>query len=113
VKNRRHIFIQKLIAAFLLAAVSLFVSPKELIHEFFHHEESMDITHADDCSGHLSAEHQHCDVLQLTTPPLFHHVINYSFSTPVLLFNLQVHIASSFHFVSSPFLFFRGPPSLV
>lgn len=112
-KGQRRIIFRRLVGLFLLAAISVFIFPKELIHEFYHHEDSVDLICSDGCEGHISNEHQHCDVLQLNLPPLYFHVIGFSFPTSDLLCSLSVESCSNYHFASSPFLFFRGPPSLV
>ena len=58
---------QRHISIFLLAALSLFITPKELLHEFSSHLDTTDKEHSAACAGHISTHHQHCDVLQLHT----------------------------------------------
>jgi hypothetical protein len=112
-KLYRQISFQKFITFFLLAVLSFFITPKELIHEFHHHEDSTDVVCMDDCKDHIGNQHQHCDILQLTTPPLYHHVAAFSFhsvsfSFSFLLKNTAAYIADPIHT-----FFLRGPPSLV
>src|SRR5437773_8693161 len=102
---RRHISI------LLLAAISLFVAPKELLHGFLNHHDTEDTICNDVCAHHFSKHHLHCEILQLTTPPFHQTVNNFSFSFAELFCVLSVESKSSYHFSSSPFLFFRGPPS--
>src|SRR5437870_2217339 len=61
---------KKILSFLLLAALGLAISPKELLHELSHHQDTKDIICNASCNKHLSNRHQHCDVLQLTTPPL-------------------------------------------
>ncbi|MBK5286455.1 MAG: hypothetical protein JJE25_13735 [Bacteroidia bacterium] len=103
---------RKHISVVLLAAFSFLVAPNELLHEFLSHHDTEDVTCTDVCEHHISIQHQHCDVLQLTTPPFNHTLNNFSFSSGGLLCALSFESTSSYHFSSSPFLFFRGPPAV-
>jgi hypothetical protein len=96
----------------LLAALSLFITPKELLHEFTKHADSVDVICHNECSQHVETEHQHCDVLQLSSPPLHLSVNTFSFSHDELLSVQSFENTGSYHFSSSAFLFFRGPPAI-
>ena len=110
--NARMKNFRKHISIILLAAISLFLAPKSLLHEFLNHQDTEDFVCTETCGHHLSNEHQHCDVLQLSTPPFYNHLNNISFSSTELLCVISFESKSSYHFSSSPFLFFRGPPSV-
>ncbi len=100
------------ISVILLASLSLFLAPKELLHEFLNHHDTEDKVCTDACAQHFSKPHQHCEVLQLVTPPFHQAVNNFSFASSELFCVISVESKSSYHFSSSPFLFFRGPPAL-
>src|SRR4051812_20223918 len=104
---------RRLISLFLLAAISLYIAPKDLLHELCQHEDTHDVICTDYCVQHFSNVHRHCEVLQLTTPPFHQTVNNFSFSSVELLCILSAESKSSYHFSLSPFLFLRGPPSLI
>jgi hypothetical protein len=88
------------------------LAPKELVHEFLSHHDTEDVVCAGVCKEHFSELHQHCDVLQLTTPPLYLAVNNFSFSFDKVVCISSTESTSGYQFYSSPFLFFRGPPSV-
>jgi len=104
--------IRQLTSFFLLLLFLFSAVPKELIHEFFHEHESTDVICENGCGDHLSVQHQHCELLQLTHPPLYCSVETFSFAGQELLFVQQLSGICDYHYHSSPFLFFRGPPSL-
>jgi hypothetical protein len=59
---KRHISVLLLLAFFIIAG------PKELIHEFFHHDTTD--TPLNDITGtRIEKGHEHCDLFQLTSPP--------------------------------------------
>ena len=101
------------ISLILLAAFSLLLAPKELLHGFLSHHDTDDKICADVCAHHIGSQHLHCEVLQLTTPPFHQLLNNFSFSQVELLSVISFESKSSYHFSSSPFLFFRGPPALI
>ncbi len=103
---------QKSIALFLLAVISFFITPKELIHELHHHEDSMDVLCMDACKDHVSEQHQHCDVLQLTTPPLYHHVASFSFNVVSIPFSFLVKSTTSYVADRAFSFYLRGPPEI-
>ena len=100
------------VSIILLAALSLFFAQKDLLHELLRHHDTEDFTCTDFCDHHFSSVHQHCDVLQLAAPPFHPQLNNFSFSSFDLLCVISFESKSSYHFSSSPFLFFRGPPAL-
>jgi hypothetical protein len=97
----------------LLAALSLFITPKELLHAHSGHEDTTDVACHDACATHFENEHEHCDVLQLSSPPLYFSVSDFSFSFDKLVCNQPVENTGSYHSSVSAFLFFRGPPALI
>jgi hypothetical protein len=100
------------ISFLLLAALSVFITPKELLHEFSKHDDTVDAVCHNACATHVETEHQHCDVLQLSSPPLYLSVNSFSFSPDKLACISSFESTSSYHFSCSPFLFFRGPPAI-
>ena len=103
---------RRYISFILLAAISLYIAPKDLLHELSGHEDAMDEICLDACAHHISEAHHHCDCLQLSSPPLYHSVNNFSFVSTALLSVQPVENVTGYHFSLSPFLFFRGPPSV-
>ncbi len=53
----------------LLGAASLFVFPPQLLHEFACHADSIDSHQCGTEETTVSAQHQHCDILQLFFSP--------------------------------------------
>src|SRR5258708_6987932 len=100
------------ISLLLLSAFSFFIVPQDLLHELCGHEDTRDIVCTDACLHHLSKPHQHCEVLQLTTPPFHQALNNFSFASFELLCIVSVESTRPYHYSCSPFLFFRGPPSV-
>jgi hypothetical protein len=101
------------ISILLFAVISVLLGPKELVHELLshHHHDTEDAACADYCKEHIDEQHRHCDVLELTTPPLYLPVNNFSYSFEKLACILSVESTSSYHSHLSPYLFFRGPPA--
>src|SRR5689334_23803153 len=102
---------RRLISLFLLAAISFYVAPQDLLHELAAHEHTQDVICTDYCAHHVSKEHHHCDCLQLSVPPLYHSLQNFSFVLPAQRNLTPQSATGDYHFSLSPFLFFRGPPS--
>jgi hypothetical protein len=94
----------------LLATLSVFITPKELLHGFSKHDDTVDVLCNNECATHVEKEHEHCDVLQLYAPPLYLSVTDFSFSPDKLACLQSFESTSDYHFSCSPFLFFRGPP---
>src|SRR5689334_15470413 len=97
----------------LLAVISFYSVPKEFLHELTSHHDTQDVICTDYCEHHFTVEHKHCDVLQLTTPPFHQPINNLSFVSDKLLCVVSIESTSNYHSSHSPFLFFRGPPSLI
>jgi hypothetical protein len=57
------------IAVFFLIISSIFVVPKELLHELTFHEDTHDVCYDAGNGPAVDIEHHHCDVLQLYMPP--------------------------------------------
>ena len=105
-------YIRQITAAFLLPVFLMLAAPHELIHVFYHEHESTDIICENGCGDHLSEKHEHCEVLQLTHPPLYFSIHDFRFNISEVLFNLPAEGESVYCYSASPFLFFRGPPAL-
>jgi hypothetical protein len=102
--------VTKSTAAFFFLLFLFSSAPKELVHEFFHDHESADVICNDESGDHLSIQHQHCELLQLTSPPLFFSVHDFSLAGHTLLTVQACEVICEHRFSFSPFLFFRGPP---
>jgi hypothetical protein len=111
-KLYRQSTFQKYISVFLFAVISIFIIPKELIHEF-HHRDTVDVLCMDDCKDHVSSLHDHCDVLQLNTPPLYHHVTGFSFLVVSLPFSFLIKNTATYIADRAFSFYLRGPPALV
>jgi hypothetical protein len=111
-KIHGQVIFQKYISVFLLAVISFFIVPKELIHEF-HHRDTEDILCMDACKDHVSNVHDHCDVLQLNTPPLHHHVTGFSFHVVSLPFSFLIKNTTTYIADRAFSFYLRGPPTLV
>jgi len=105
-------FFRKITAAFLVPVFLILAAPNELLHEFFHEKESVDFICNDWCGDHLSSKHEHCEVLQLSHPPLYFAINHFSFEISDVYYLLPFIEGGEYFFSASAFLFFRGPPSL-
>jgi hypothetical protein len=112
-KLHRHITFQKYSTLFLLVVILFFITPGELIHGLHNHEDTVDAVCMDACKDQVSAEHEHCDALQLTTPPLYHHVGDFSFNITSITFSFLVKDASAYVAECTSAFYLRGPPSVV
>ncbi|MBL0064423.1 MAG: hypothetical protein IPP86_03860 [Bacteroidetes bacterium] len=100
-------------AYLLLAAVSFFFTPKELVHNFLNHDDTCDTVTHNSNQTHIENLHEHCDLDQYSVPPLFHEVTHFSFISTALLCTHSSGQPCNYHFSGSTFLFFRGPPALI
>jgi len=57
--------VRKYIAILLLLTISLFIVPKEYIHDFYGHNDTQDISGKDIT---LNNSHHHCQILNYNTP---------------------------------------------
>lgn len=104
---------KKHIATFLLLALAIFITPHEFLHELVDHTDDCDI-HACQTDGDvLSILHQHCDVLQLASPPLHCSLHNFSFSLSQQSTINYFSEIENYYFSDSAILFLRGPPNFV
>ncbi len=62
------------IALFCLLTISIFIVPKELIHSFAGHKDSVDSFY-NDGSSHIEIKHRHCEMLKYETP-IYHNDVN-------------------------------------
>ena len=99
----RHV--GRCISLILLAAFSFYVAPKELLHELCRHEHTQDVVCTDTCKDHVDKEHHHCDYLQLSSPPLYLSVNNFSFVLSEDISFKKVAGIRQYCFSLSPFLF--------
>jgi hypothetical protein len=105
--------IKKYIAVFLLAVSTLFIVPHELLHLFTHHHDTSDVlTHPSEGKA-FSDKHQHCDVLQLVSPSLYHTLHHCTFVLQNLSFFYADFCFSNFQLTCESNLFLRGPPSII
>ena len=104
--------LRQITAAFLVQVFLILAAPKELLHEFFHAKESVDFICEEGCGDHLSGMHEHCDVFQLSYPPLYFSLAHFSFTISEVFNILPFNQIGAYYFSTSPFLFFRGPPAL-
>jgi len=104
--------IRQITAAFLVQVFLILAAPKELLHEFFHGKESVDFICKEGCGNHFSTQHDHCEVFQLSYPPLYFSLSHFSFTISEVFYNLPIKKIGAYYFSTSPFLFFRGPPAL-
>jgi hypothetical protein len=100
------------ISILLLAAVSLFVSPHDFLHELLEHHETSDELCVEGCGPHIGKEHHHCDCPQLSAPPFYHAPEKFTFSSSEKEETLTVHATSVYHFTFSRCIFLRGPPAI-
>jgi|ERR1041385_2330700 hypothetical protein len=105
--------LRRFFSIFLLAIISFYSVPKELLHAFSSHHDTEDVICTDYCAHHFTNEHKHCEMLQLSVPPLHYSLQNFSFVLSGLLMIAPAEKTHEYHFSLSPFLFFRGPPALV
>jgi hypothetical protein len=103
--------LQKITALLLLTAVAYLVSPKELIHNFFHAHETEDVICLDGSETSVSNLHQHCDYLQQSIPPLYHFPGTYNTLAESISFLKYSEHTLAYKYVSQRFLFLRGPPT--
>jgi len=62
----------KHIAIFLLAIISAFIVPKELVHAFYEHNDTIhSIHHSENGLPVIENEHQHCEILSFNVPLYF------------------------------------------
>ena len=76
--NRQDTF-RKITAYLLLVAVTFFFAPKELVHNFFHPDETCDVISHHSTDQQVEKIHEHCDLDQYSVPPLFHEINHFSF----------------------------------
>ena len=101
---------KKYIAVLLLLISTLFVVPKELLHELAFHHDTAD-THCAPADGEaIDVVHHHCDILQLFVQP-------YDAVVASVLFSNSAKIISHYNFISLSFsaevvrqFIIRGPP---
>ena len=55
---------KKYIALFCLLTISVFIVPKELIHSFYGHKDTVD-SYQNDNTKHIGTPHRHCEILKL------------------------------------------------
>jgi len=100
---------RKHISVVLLLAVSVFILPRPLIHEFFHHDtEDAIISHSGETA--VGNAHEHCDLLELNSPPFQHNVTAFTFCVSFCNFTYAV-LQDDFYckgLATSQYL--RGPP---
>ncbi len=103
--------LNKIIASFLLLVLSVFIVPKELLHELHHHD-TIHQTHTNDSGTQVDKIHHHCIVLQLSAPP-FLAALNYFNILPSET-NLTFYCVKGSRYFSHFFNLsqLRGPPAV-
>jgi len=86
-----------------------YVLPKELIHEFFHHD-TVDMAILGDSGTSIGHAHQHCDLLQLTSPPFQYPVSSFSFYVSSFSFYYTVEQSNFPCKDLAANQYMRGPP---
>ena len=103
----------KHIAIFLLIVISVFIIPKELVHAFYGHNDTVHaVSHSENGLPAIEKEHQHCDILNFNAPLYFLSLSFFkSYEKPVALYNSEncksLFLSPAFRLFS-----FRGPPAL-
>ena len=105
--------LRRFLSVILLAVISFYSAPKELLHQLTNHHDTEDVICTNYCKQHFTNEHKHCEVLQLTTPPFNHPINTLYFISDKLPCTISFESTGNYHSSYSPFLFFRGPPSLI
>ena len=100
------------ISFFLIIVLSVLIIPKESLHELTDHHDTIDACFNHGENNQIGNNHQHCDVLQLNTPPLFSffntfliHVSSVKFSFNVSNDNFYLANHFNLHYL-------RGPPTV-
>ena len=65
---------KKYIALFCLLTISILIVPKELIHSFSGHKDTIDIIQKDNFKQ-IGKTHRHCEMLKFETP-IYHNDVN-------------------------------------
>jgi hypothetical protein len=100
---------RKHISGVLLLAICFYTSPKELIHEFFHHD-TIDCVVTHDGETSIGKEHFHCDLLQLTSPPFQQPLTSFSFYVSFSTFSFATQTDTIFIKEVADNYYLRGPP---
>ena len=104
--------INKYFAVLLLAVMTAYSIPKELLHELHHHTDTVDGFYKSDATKEIGTKHTHCDVFHFEGPVLF-----YSFNENTITDNFTPYIHTA-TFIEEYFYhttydnFQRGPPCL-
>lgn len=101
---------RKYFSFILLLLLGSLILPKEFVHEFFHQEETCDVLCQPTDGPTLSPEHQHCDLLQLSSPPLYLSNFVFYFQLQFLEGFTPVYAVSGYTHQHSGQFFLRGPP---
>jgi hypothetical protein len=101
----------KHISLILLLAFSVYVLPKELVHEFFHHDtEDAILTHGTETT--VGNAHEHCDLLELNSPPFQQSVTAFTFYVECCCFSYALQ-QDNFHPKDlTDRVYLRGPPMI-
>ncbi|HKR07412.1 MAG TPA: hypothetical protein VJY62_22450 [Bacteroidia bacterium] len=102
----------KHISVLLLLISSLFIVPKELLHELSFHDDTNDHCCTNSIGDFaIGTVHHHCDILEVFVPP-------YHASGETILFSQATEIISHYSFNAPSFSFeivdsfeIRGPPA--
>jgi hypothetical protein len=98
---------KKIIAWFLLLTISVFIIPKEIIHDFFGHKDTVCYWHK---GAFVEKQHHHCEILKYNTPvnwtPEKFVFQNIQFSQAgILIYNeIIIYLKNNYH------TYLRAPP---
>lgn len=106
------ILFNRYIAFFLLLCSCFFIVPKELVHEFSCHNDSVDKGHFNTTGTSVETIHHHCDILQLFISPFTkadatNELCGIRLTEKILTFVLIIFSYDVFHSFE-----IRGPPAL-
>lgn len=100
---------RKYISFLLLLASTLFIVPKEYLHELQHHTDTVDVpVHTSETT--VGSIHHHCDVLQLFVEPFDNFKQDLFFANFLLFENAAVFILPHFDTQVNKAFSIRGPP---
>jgi hypothetical protein len=102
--------LNKHIALLLLAAFSLLILPKELLHALYEHTDTVDVHFEKGASAQIGNAHEHCDVLQLSSPNAFISSTNFVFSVRYICSTIKVAELTYSKVFTQPTCLLRGPP---
>jgi hypothetical protein len=105
--------INKYVAILMLSVMTAYSVPKELLHEFHHHTDTVDIRYKSDATREVGSKHIHCDVFDFNGPVLFYSFQDFNFSEDFIPHNYNPSFTEEYFYHSTFANFKRGPPSFL